>query len=131
MIRARLGTLSIVCLMEHRAGACRGDLFLMEPIKADGSFVGTGHVAVYLSRVCAASPVALKRCAPGEWVRSSTVTRTWPDMTGARFLLSLICTPSIRSRMFRTTPMPSFVADLRGQYRRNHLQSNRAGRRGQ
>lgn len=41
-------------------------LLLEEPYSYDGAFAGTGHTAVYLSRVCAASPLSLRRCAPGE-----------------------------------------------------------------
>lgn len=41
-------------------------LLLGEPYSYDGAFVGTGHVAVYLSRVCAESPVKLRRCTSGE-----------------------------------------------------------------
>jgi hypothetical protein len=41
-------------------------LFLEEPFAKFGTFNPTGHAAVYLSRVCAASPVSLRRCEPGE-----------------------------------------------------------------
>jgi hypothetical protein len=41
-------------------------LLLEEPYSYDGTFAGTGHAAVYLSRICAASPVRLRRCYPGE-----------------------------------------------------------------
>jgi len=41
-------------------------LLLEEPYSYDGTFAGTGHVAVYLSRVCADSPLLLRRCEPGE-----------------------------------------------------------------
>ncbi len=41
-------------------------LLLEEPYSYDGTFAGTGHSAVYLSRVCAESPTALRRCQPGE-----------------------------------------------------------------
>jgi hypothetical protein len=41
-------------------------LLLEEPYSYDGAFAGTGHAAVYLSRVCAASPVELRPCKPGE-----------------------------------------------------------------
>lgn len=41
-------------------------LLLEEPYSYDGTFAGTGHAAVYLSRVCADSPTALRRCQPGE-----------------------------------------------------------------
>jgi hypothetical protein len=41
-------------------------LLLEEPYSYDGTFAGTGHAAVYLSRVCADSPTLLRRCGPGE-----------------------------------------------------------------
>ncbi|HEY7354332.1 MAG TPA: hypothetical protein VH596_16305 [Terriglobales bacterium] len=41
-------------------------LLLEEPYSYDGTFAGTGHTAVYLSRVCADSPTVLRRCGPGE-----------------------------------------------------------------
>jgi len=41
-------------------------LLLEEPYSYDGMFAGTGHAAVYLSRVCADSPTVLRRCNPGE-----------------------------------------------------------------
>jgi hypothetical protein len=41
-------------------------LLLEEPYSYDGTFAGTGHAAVYLSRICADSPTELRRCRPGE-----------------------------------------------------------------
>jgi hypothetical protein len=41
-------------------------VLLEEPYSYDGALAGTGHAAVYLSRVCAASPTVLRRCQPGE-----------------------------------------------------------------
>jgi hypothetical protein len=41
-------------------------LLLEEPYSYDGTFAGTGHAAVYLSRICAASPTELRRCQLGE-----------------------------------------------------------------
>jgi hypothetical protein len=41
-------------------------LLLEEPYSYDGNFAGTGHTAVYLSRVCADSPIVLRRCHAGE-----------------------------------------------------------------
>src|SRR5215467_4216540 len=41
-------------------------LLLQEPYSYDGALAGTGHVAVYLDHVCAASPVVLRPCEPGE-----------------------------------------------------------------
>lgn len=47
------------------AGA-QATLLLEEPYSYDGTFAGTGHAAVYLSRVCADTPTHLRRCNPGE-----------------------------------------------------------------
>jgi hypothetical protein len=41
-------------------------LLLEEPYSRDGTFAGTGHAAVYLARVCAATPVVLRRCGHDE-----------------------------------------------------------------
>lgn len=41
-------------------------LLLQQPHSAYGSFVPAGHIAVYLSRVCAESPTELRRCREGE-----------------------------------------------------------------
>jgi hypothetical protein len=41
-------------------------LLLEEPYSYDGTFAGTGHAAVYLSRVCAETPTTLRRCDAGE-----------------------------------------------------------------
>jgi hypothetical protein len=50
------------------APAARADvaILLEEPYSLDGSLAGTGHSAVYLTNVCAASPTSLRRCNPGE-----------------------------------------------------------------
>ncbi|MBV9340356.1 MAG: hypothetical protein JO159_05640 [Acidobacteria bacterium] len=48
-------------------------LLLEEPYSYDGTFAGTGHAAVYLSRVCADSPTVLRRCQPGE--RGAVISR--------------------------------------------------------
>lgn len=50
------------------APRARADIavLLEEPYSYDGAFAGTGHAAVYLTRVCAASPTMLRRCQPGE-----------------------------------------------------------------
>ncbi len=41
-------------------------LLLEEPFGSFGGMNPTGHAAVYLSRVCAASPTSLRQCQPGE-----------------------------------------------------------------
>jgi hypothetical protein len=49
-----------------RSAAAQATLLLEEPYSYDGTFAGTGHAAVYLSRVCAETPTRLRRCEPGE-----------------------------------------------------------------
>jgi hypothetical protein len=50
------------------ASRARADvaILLEEPYSYDGALAGTGHAAVYLTTVCAASPTSLRRCQPGE-----------------------------------------------------------------
>ena len=57
-------TLLLLCA----APRARADVavLLEEPYSYDGAFAGTGHAAVYLTRVCASSPTRLRRCQPGE-----------------------------------------------------------------
>jgi hypothetical protein len=57
-----------VGLLLLSAGLARPDvtLLLEEPYGTFGGMNPTGHVAVYLSRVCAASPLVLRRCHEGE-----------------------------------------------------------------
>ena len=123
MTRARLGTLLIVCLwcvVRAHAGVT---LFLMESVSADGSFAGTGHVAVYVTRVCAASPVALKRCAPGEL---GAVLNRYKNLAGYDWVAIPLIPYLYAVDQPENVPLyaeASFVANLRDQYRRDHLQS--------
>jgi hypothetical protein len=50
------------------AVTARADVTLLveEPYGAFGGMTPTGHAAIYLSRVCADSPLSLRRCNPGE-----------------------------------------------------------------
>jgi hypothetical protein len=66
---ARYLVLVVVCVLAGlvpRRAAAQVTLLLEEPYSYDGSFAGTGHAAVYLSRVCAESPIRLRPCRPGE-----------------------------------------------------------------
>lgn len=49
-----------------RAAKAQATLLLEEPYSYDGTFAGTGHAAVYLSRVCAETPTLLRHCHSGE-----------------------------------------------------------------
>ena len=58
LLVALLGAPAVVC--------AQATLLLEEPYSYDGTFAGTGHAAVYLSRVCAETPTHLRRCGAGE-----------------------------------------------------------------
>src|SRR5215470_17979893 len=57
--------LAALALLPQRLSA-QATLLLEEPYSYDGNFAGTGHTAVYLSRVCAETPTILRRCHEGE-----------------------------------------------------------------
>jgi hypothetical protein len=98
-------------------------LFLGEPYGYDGAFAGTGHAAVYLSGVCAASPVVLRPCAPGE---TGIVLSRYRGIGGYDW----IAIPRIPYLYAVEKPedIPLFadkklVAFLRDRYRRKYLES--------
>src|SRR5581483_1955840 len=65
---ARRAFLSLAALVLLCSGLAHSSatLLLEEPYGKLGFFTATGHAAVYLSGVCAETPVKLRRCAPGE-----------------------------------------------------------------
>jgi len=69
-VGARFGLWLITLLLASLAFAstARGDVALLieEPYGFFGSINPTGHSAIYLNRVCAESPILLRRCRPGE-----------------------------------------------------------------
>ena len=60
---AGLFVLTLACSAFARSSVT---LLLEEPYGKLGFFTATGHAAVYLSGVCAETPLVLRRCAPGE-----------------------------------------------------------------
>lgn len=57
---------AIFAAMIPKSAQAQATLLLEEPYSYDGTFAGTGHAAIYLSRVCAETPTLLRRCNPGE-----------------------------------------------------------------
>jgi hypothetical protein len=55
-----------VLAFSPNSAQAQATLLLEEPYSYDGTFAGTGHAAVYLSRVCAETPTVVRRCNPGE-----------------------------------------------------------------
>jgi hypothetical protein len=69
-LRLKVGWIAVILILAALAlsASARADVtvFLEEPYALDGEIAGTGHTAIYLSSVCAASPTVLRRCKPGE-----------------------------------------------------------------
>ncbi|HYM75295.1 MAG TPA: hypothetical protein VE377_04885 [Candidatus Dormibacteraeota bacterium] len=61
-----LGMLVMLMLACSALASASATLLLEEPYGALGFFTATGHAAVYLSGVCAETPLILRPCAPGE-----------------------------------------------------------------
>ena len=128
----RLGRLCAIlffCLCDISRAHAGATLFLEEPYSYDGSFAGTGHVAVYLSNVCSVSPVILRRCAEGE---SGVVLSRYDGIKGYDWI-AIPLIPYLYA-VDRPEAIPLFadaklVAFLRDQYRRQYLESLAPDRR--
>jgi hypothetical protein len=119
-----LGTLLVL------AWSCAGlgqtssaTLLLEEPYGKLGFFTATGHAAVYLSGVCAETPLVLRPCAPGEL--GAVISRydgvgdfDWVAIPLIPYLYAVEQPDDIP--LFVDAKMVSF---LRDQYRRKHLEA--------
>jgi hypothetical protein len=120
-IRRALYTLIVLVLgFVSRAGAS-ATLLLEEPYGKLGFFSPTGHVAVYLSGVCADSPLVLRRCSPGE---TGVVISRYDGIAGYDWA-AIPLIPYLYA-VERPDDIPLFadarmVAFLRDRYRRQYL----------
>ena len=104
---------------EARANAT---VLLEEPYSYDGALAGTGHTAVYLTRVCAATPVLLRRCGPGE---HGVVISRYTRIAGYDWIAIPLVPYLYAVENPEDVPLyadPKLVAFLRDQYRRAYLQ---------
>jgi hypothetical protein len=97
-------------------------LLLEEPYGKLGFFTATGHAAVYLSGVCADTPLVLRRCAPGETgiviARYNGVSRyDWIAIPLIPYLYAVERPQDVP--LFADAKM---VAFLRDRYRRKYLE---------
>jgi|SRR5579862_1740173 len=95
---------------------------LEEPYGKLGFFTATGHAAVYLSGVCAETPLVLRRCAPGE----TGIVLSRYDGIGGHDWIAVPLIPYLYA-VERPEDVPLFsdakmTAFLRDHYRRNHLE---------
>ncbi len=113
------------CLLLATASLAKANVtvLLEEPYSYDGAFAGTGHIAIYLSRVCAASPNVLRRCLPGE--RGAVISR-YTRIAGYDWLAIPLIPYLYAVENPEDIPLyadPKLVAFLRDRYRRSHLES--------
>ncbi len=121
-----LGSLCILvllCLNSIPYAQAGATLLLEEPYSYDGALAGTGHAAVYLSHVCAVSPVVLRQCAADE---SGIVLSRYDGISGYDWI-AIPLIPYLYA-VDRPEAVPLFadaklVAFLRDQYRRDYLES--------
>jgi hypothetical protein len=103
--------------------AASATLLLEEPYGKLGFFTATGHSAVYLSAVCADTPLVLRPCAPGE----TGVVISRYDGVGGYDWIGIPLIPYLYA-VDRPEDIPLFadakmVAFLRDRYRRKYLES--------
>lgn len=118
----KLGLACMMLLACASAASASATLFLEEPYGKMGYFTATGHAAVYLSAVCADSPIVLRRCAPGE---TGVVLSRYDGIDGYDWL-AIPLIPYLYA-VERPEDIPLFadakmVAFLRDQYRRKYLE---------
>ena len=98
-------------------------LLLEEPYGGMGFFTATGHAAVYLSGVCAETPLVLRHCAPGE----TGVVISRYDGVGGYDWVAIPLIPYLYA-VERPEDVPLFANAkmalfLRDRYRRKHLEA--------
>ncbi|MGA9393464.1 MAG: hypothetical protein WBV69_23745 [Candidatus Sulfotelmatobacter sp.] len=121
-VRRSIGMLAMLALASASLANASATLLLEEPYGKLGFFTATGHAAVYLSGVCAETPVVLRACAPGEL--GSVISRydgvrdyDWVAVPLIPYLYAVEKPEDV--------PLfvdPKMVAFLRDQYRRKHLE---------
>jgi hypothetical protein len=121
MRRAFSRLVVIVAVCSSLAGAS-ATLLLEEPYGTMGFFTATGHAAVYLSGVCADTPLVLRRCAPGE----TGVVLSRYDGVGGYDWVAIPLVPYLYA-VERPEDVPLFADAkmalfLRDRYRRRYLE---------
>lgn len=102
-------------------GYSQAALLMEEPYGFFGTLNPTGHNAIYLERVCAETPVRLRRCAPGE--PGSVIARyqgiahyDWVAIPLIPYLYSVESAQEVAARVDRES-----VRQLRQRYHEAHL----------
>jgi hypothetical protein len=114
--------LAVMVLASASLAGASATLLLEEPYGRMGFFTATGHAAVYLSGVCADTPLLLRRCAPGE----TGVVVSRYDEVGGYDWVAIPLIPYLYA-VERPEDVPLFAnakmaAFLRDRYRRKYLE---------
>ncbi|HZU30037.1 MAG TPA: hypothetical protein VFB79_02910 [Candidatus Angelobacter sp.] len=96
-------------------------LLLEEPYGTFGSLNPTGHAAIYLPEICAASPTQLRHCAPGE---GGAVISRYYNVAGYDWIAIPLLPYLYAVNSLDAIPQyanAQLVAELRDSYRQEHL----------
>ncbi len=121
-MRRALVRLVLMVLACASLACASATLLLEEPYGKMGFFTATGHAAVYLSGICADTPVHLRSCAPGE----SGIVLSRYDGVGGYDWVAIPLIPYLYA-VERPEDVPLFAdakmtAFLRDRYRRKYLE---------
>jgi hypothetical protein len=122
-VRLRILSAILLCLCPMARARTGATLLVGEPYGHDGKWAGTGHAAVYLSGVCATTPVLLRPCALGE---TGIVLSRYRGIGGYDWIAIPLIPYLYAVERPEDVPLLSdrkLVAFLRDRYRRNHLES--------
>lgn len=120
--RRPISTIIVLMLACSALASASATLLLEEPYGKLGFFTATGHAAVYLSGVCADTPLILRPCEPGE----TGIVLSRYDGVGGHDWIAIPLIPYLYA-VERPEEIPLFAdakmtAFLRDRYRRNHLE---------
>jgi hypothetical protein len=118
-------TLTILAALSFSAqrSHARAALLLEEPCGFFGTLIPTGHNAIYIENVCAETPVALRRCQPGEY----GVVLTRDEGIGGYDWVAIPLLPYLYS-VEKSSEVPAYadskmVWSMRNRYHEAHLLS--------
>jgi hypothetical protein len=120
----RVCTLLLAVLMMSASHAnASAALLLEEPYGRLGAFMAQGHVAMYLPRVCAETPLILRRCGPGE---TGVVIARYNKVSGYDWIAIPLIPYLYAVEKTDDVPLfanPKLVSFLRNKYRRKYLEA--------
>jgi hypothetical protein len=119
--RRCIAGLFMLCAMGGVYAHASATVLLEEPYSYDGTFAGTGHVALYLDRVCADTPFVLRRCKTGE---QGVVVSRYHGIAGHDWYAIPLMPYLYAVELPEQVPLfadPKLVSFLRDRYRRKHF----------